>query len=476
MLGHKNLGNAVAFAPDGKMLATGGCDGTIRLWDPESGKESQVLEVGTSSRIFSLAFSPDGKRLVIAAEDGQTFLWDILKRKAKPLDEVITITLKVLFSHNGEWIAAGGVVEKDNKRMGIIRLFDARTGRLVRTWDDAVPSAISFSPDSRTLAVGHTDKTVKLWPVKPPSEDNKPDARVPKNRADTIEEERKRFEGTWQFASYEVDGKKLTKADVENIVRLKLKGKLQEEEGRPVYIRDVGNVHIVYDGEGKWKLQTADGTTVEEGSSALDPTKKPKAIDSMGTIAGTKQIQTKRGVYEFVNEDTCRVCLAASGQERPADFTAKPESGKTLWVLQRVKSEKEDKDAPTLRSDERLVAKKIQVAIFRRRITKILDELEAAKDEKAVREALNELQSTEDRLTAILSKDLVLKVYPAGDLVGKDAKSLIQLITKTIEPPSWSEKGGKGTIAYFPEGKVLIVSQTADIHNRVQAILDGLRK
>jgi RNA polymerase sigma factor (sigma-70 family) len=171
-------------------------------------------------------------------------------------------------------------------------------------------------------------------------------AKDAKKHADAIERERKRFEGTWQFASYEIDGKKLTKADIEElVVRPKLL-KAAQEEGRKLTIGNIGGVFLVYDAEGKWKLQTDDGTIVEEGSTTLDPAKKPKAIDSTG-----KETKTKRGIYEFVNDDTCRICLA-TGKDRVVDFATKPRSGLTLWVLQRVKKEKNGKGGEKQERDD----------------------------------------------------------------------------------------------------------------------------
>lgn len=81
--------------------------------------------------------------------------------------------------------------------------------------------------------------------------------RVAKIDADMIELEKKRFKGTWQFASYEVDGKKLTKADIEELVVRPKMVKAAQAEGRKLTIGNIGGVFLVYDASGKWKLQTA---------------------------------------------------------------------------------------------------------------------------------------------------------------------------------------------------------------------------
>jgi WD40 repeat protein len=209
----------VVFSPDARTLASGGVDGTIRLWEAATGTELRRIagHAITVPQMFiswhhpvlsisALAFAPDGKSLASAcALDKDACLWD--PRTGKELQR-----LKghehgahgLAFSPDGQTLATGG-----RYRDGLIRLWDPATGKQrcqlaghpdgvsslvflkggqilvsasdgwdcsIRRWDVAAGTAVSpsrghqsvvaslaFAPDSKTLASASWDRTVRLW-------------------------------------------------------------------------------------------------------------------------------------------------------------------------------------------------------------------------------------------------------------------------------------------------------------------------
>ena len=173
LTGHTEGIFRLAFNPDSKTLATTSDDNTIRLWDTQTGENTQVFTLDSAwrrdvadwridSSWCGVTFSPDGKTL--AGGGGEIILlWDIDTGKTKmrltmPTHRVFDLA----FSPDSKTLASAGYESN-------INLWDPHTGEHKKTLTGhrAWVRSIAFSPDGKTLASRSDDGTVLLWEVNP---------------------------------------------------------------------------------------------------------------------------------------------------------------------------------------------------------------------------------------------------------------------------------------------------------------------
>jgi WD40 repeat protein len=108
LTGHTDVVNSVAFSPDGKTLASGSSDSTVRLWDVASHRQVGTPLIGHTHPVNSVAFSPDGKTLATGSDDNTVRLWDVASHRQVGYLLAGQTAYSLAFSSDGKTLAAGG--------------------------------------------------------------------------------------------------------------------------------------------------------------------------------------------------------------------------------------------------------------------------------------------------------------------------------------------------------------------------------
>ena len=168
---HKGWVRALDFSPDGSKLATAGEDGTVVIWNTADGSEVKTI-TAHAGPVTTVAFSPDGGTLATGGGDKLVRLWDAAAGTEKGKLEGHGDSLWVVtYSPDGSKLATAGA----DRTIKVWTTADSKEQVTLKGHKDWVTSA-AFSPDGARLATGSLDGAVKLWDVNANGEQEGPEA------------------------------------------------------------------------------------------------------------------------------------------------------------------------------------------------------------------------------------------------------------------------------------------------------------
>ena len=146
----------LAFSPDGRLLASAGEDGCVKIWNSRTGVVSRWSSRGHTGRVVRVAFHPDGCHLASAGEDHTVKVWDVTaggREVFRRLEQATRAAVRGLaFSPDGRHLASAG----EDKQVVAVGL--PRPARSLRTFPGEFSAFtylnVAFSPDGRWLAAG----------------------------------------------------------------------------------------------------------------------------------------------------------------------------------------------------------------------------------------------------------------------------------------------------------------------------------
>lgn len=156
--GHQDTVFSVAFSPDGKHLASGSFDKTVKLWDLTNSKLERTF-THHSDFVYAVAFSPDGKWLVSASKDRSVKMIDLASGKSRfTFGGMEQDVLAVAVSPDGKSVVSAGLEPS-------LHWWDSQNGKRVRVQNGhgIAVNEICFTKDGRKVISGGSDQTIRIW-------------------------------------------------------------------------------------------------------------------------------------------------------------------------------------------------------------------------------------------------------------------------------------------------------------------------
>ncbi|MEM7530830.1 MAG: pre-peptidase C-terminal domain-containing protein [Chloroflexota bacterium] len=159
LFGHADWVTSISYSPDGTTIVSGSDDKTVRVWNVASGQQIDQLD-NHDDFVRAVSYSPDGKHIASAGWDNSIRVWDISKKKTvhKFYEEDGINTM--VYSPDGAYLATGGYHNK-------LYIWDVENEEIVMEFSghDDIIKSISYSPDGTHIASASNDHTVRIWDV-----------------------------------------------------------------------------------------------------------------------------------------------------------------------------------------------------------------------------------------------------------------------------------------------------------------------